>query len=379
MPPTALPVLLVEDNPGDALLIAEMLEQAGDSRFTLTHATRLKEGLSHGLGEWAAVLLDLSLPDSQGLETLQRFRERCRAPVVVLTGHDDTDLALEALRHGAQDYLVKNQVGAGRLAHALHFAISRHQARARIEREMREDKDELRTAGNVYRNLLPKQAPEMPGFSIHAASHPVVETGGDFFDYLRMADGSWALVVGDVTSHGVGPAILMASARAYLRAFASAGCNLGEMLERTNRLLHEDVGEWMVPLVLVHLDAGGRRMHYLNAGHRPGYLLGRHGGVRLELLSTASALGMYPDGLFRCSEAVALEPGDTVLVATDGVHEAHGGAGMFGVARLLELAARHRAAAPAELVAHVHAAVRAHEGGKPQGDDITVLAARVLG
>jgi serine phosphatase RsbU (regulator of sigma subunit) len=379
MPPTALHVLLVEDNPGDALLISEMLEQAGDSRFKLTHATRLRDGLTHGLSDWAAVLLDLSLPDSHGLETLQRFRERCRAPVVVLTGHDDTALALEALRHGAQDYLVKNQVDPGRLAHALHFAISRHQARARIEREMREDKDELRTAGKVYRNLLPRQAPEVPGFAIHAASYPVVETGGDFFDYLRMADGSWALVVGDVTSHGVGPAILMASARAYLRAFASAGCNLGEMLARTNRLLHEDVGEWMVPLVLVHLDADNRRIHYLNAGHRPGYLLGRDGVVRAELLSTASALGMYPDGLFRCSEAIPLEAGDTVLVATDGVHEAHGGGGMFGVRRLLELAGQHRAADPSGLVAVLHAAVREHEGARPQGDDITVLAARVLG
>jgi serine phosphatase RsbU (regulator of sigma subunit) len=377
---TALPVLLVEDNPGDALLIREMLAEGGDVRFHLTHATRLQEGLYSAAGaEWSAVLLDLSLPDSHGLETLRRFRERCAAPVVVLTGNDDDQLALEALRHGAQDYLVKGQVGPQRLVHALHFAISRHHAQARLVSDHLQNEAELRMARRIQQNLFPKKPPDLPGFAVHAACHPAVETGGDFFDYLRMTDGSWALVVGDVTHHGVGPALLMASTRAYLRAFAHTGCNLGEMMSKANLLLHGDVGESMVPLVLVHIDSTNCCMHYLNAGHRPGYVLGRHGQVRLELLSTDSALGMYPDGPFRCSAPIPLQPGDLVLVATDGVHEAQSDTGRFGTARLLDFARRNVAHGPERLVEGLYEEVRKFEGGRPQNDDITVLAIQAIG
>lgn len=379
MPGTDLPVLLVEDNPGDALLIREMLAEGGDERFRLTHAPRLQDGLYRSVGaEWSAVLLDLSLPDSAGLETLRRFRERCAAPVVVLTSTDDGQLALEALRHGAQDFLVKGQVDAKHLAHALHFAISRHHAQSRLVQDHLQNEQELRMARRIQQGLFPKRPPELPGFTVHAACHPAAEAGGDFFDYLRMTDGSWSLVVGDVTHHGVGPALLMASTRAYLRAFAHAGCNLGEMMSQANLLLHADVGESMVPLVLVHIDPINRRLHYLNAGHRPGYVLDKFGQVRQELLTTDVALGLYPDGPFRCSAAAPLSPGDVVLVATDGVHEADGDEGRFGTERLLAFARRHIADGPERLVEGLYQEVRRFEGGRPQNDDITVLAAQAL-
>src|SRR5262245_42127511 len=104
-------VLLVEDNPGDALLIEEMLGEAPDVRFELTVVGRLSAaGEALKGGRFAVVLLDLSLPDSQGLDTFRALRRfASRLPVVVLTGLNDEGLAVQAVREGAQDYLVKGQ------------------------------------------------------------------------------------------------------------------------------------------------------------------------------------------------------------------------------------------------------------------------------
>ena len=377
MRPLPLPVLLIEDDPGQALLIQELL--AEDDRFEIVPAGSLLDGmLAVGERPWAAVLLDLSLPDSSGLETLRRFREHCAAPVVVLTGYDDSAAALEALRHGAQDYLVKGQAATDHLIHALHYAISRHQWLGAMVVEHPSNEEELRIARQIQQRLFPDRMPGLAGFEIHAMCRPAVETGGDFFDYLPLAGGSWGLVVGDVTGHGVGPALLMATTRAYFRAFASMGMGIDAMMGQANRLLAADVGERCVPLVLVQIDPAGRLMHYLNAGHRPGYVLDRFGEVKARLGSTDTALGIFPEGRFRPPAPIALHAGDLLLVATDGVHEAHGDTGLFSEERMLAAARRHAQAGPAELVERLYMEVRAHEGERRQHDDITILAARVL-
>ncbi|HEY6293754.1 MAG TPA: response regulator [Terriglobia bacterium] len=115
-----LKVLMIEDNPGDARLIREMLAEAADSSFELTVAGRLSAGLeSLAAGHPDVLLLDLSLPDSQGLDSLARTRAQSQAvPIIVLTGFDDEDAALKALSEGAQDYLVKGRVEPDLLARA---------------------------------------------------------------------------------------------------------------------------------------------------------------------------------------------------------------------------------------------------------------------
>ena len=120
-------VLLVEDNPGDALLIRVMLAKVGDSQVTLERAERLSDALKRlDQGGISAVLLDLSLPDSQGLETFNRIYERApQIPILVLTGHDDEGVAVRAVHHGAQDYLIKGQVDGPALLRGLLHALER--------------------------------------------------------------------------------------------------------------------------------------------------------------------------------------------------------------------------------------------------------------
>ena len=128
-------VLLIEDNPGDARLIEVMLSLVSGTLFDVENANRLSDGLKHlSEGGIDAVLLDLGLPDSSGLDTFEKVHDQApEVPIVMLTGLDDTELALEGVRMGAQDYLVKGRVDGDLLARTLRYAIERKSAEERIE------------------------------------------------------------------------------------------------------------------------------------------------------------------------------------------------------------------------------------------------------
>lgn len=136
MPEQVLRVLVVEDNPGDARLIRELLGQAVTFRAECSIADRLGAALDELARQpFDIVLLDLSLPDSQGFETFRAVCAKARhIPVLVLTGHNDTDMALEAVRQGAQDYFVKGQIDAALIERGIRYAIERH----RIQRELQD-------------------------------------------------------------------------------------------------------------------------------------------------------------------------------------------------------------------------------------------------
>ncbi len=127
-------LLLVEDNPVDAQLTQDLLAEWSLDRFEVTHAPILAEGLAKlSRGRFDVVLLDLSLPDTHGLSTVtQVLATSPDVPVVVLSGHDDHPLALQALRHGAQDYLVKGEGGTDFLARSILYAIERKKAQERL-------------------------------------------------------------------------------------------------------------------------------------------------------------------------------------------------------------------------------------------------------
>ena len=133
-------VLLVEDNPGHALLLREMLGRTAPAQFAVTHVARLDEALERlGEGPFDLVLLDLSLPDSMGFETFAQAHARMpESPIIVLSGLEDEELALRAVREGAQDYLVKGQVDGNLLARAIRYAIERKRVEAlvRVQRDL---------------------------------------------------------------------------------------------------------------------------------------------------------------------------------------------------------------------------------------------------
>ena len=243
------------------------------------------------------------------------------------------------------------------------------------EEVLRAIKEEFRVARKIQQKLFPVAAPPLAQFDIGGASYPAEATGGDYFDYIPMLDGHVGLVIGDVSGHGFGPALLMASTRAYLRALAQTHTDVGRILTLANRVLSEDIEEdSFVTLLLARLDPRTRSLVYSSAGHPTGYVLDQDGAVKTQLESTALPLGIGPDSAFQTAPPVILDPGDTVLMLTDGILEAGSSEDcLFGTACALEVVRANREKPAQEIVAALHTAVRDFCGDRSQVDDITAV------
>ncbi|PYJ00258.1 MAG: hypothetical protein DME25_21135, partial [Verrucomicrobia bacterium] len=224
--------------------------------------------------------------------------------------------------------------------------------RKRAERELSENQEQFRVAREIQQRLFPKSAPASPGFDIAGASFPAEATGGDYFDYLPMLHHRLGVIVGDVTGHGVGPALLMAETRAYLRVLAGRREDVGEILTRANGILAEDVGaERFVTLFLGRLDPATRALVYASAG---------------------------PDTQYAPAPQIILGRGDLVLLLTDGIEETPAPDGaLFGLDRTLQVVRSHRAQPAQEIVQALYAEARAFADHAPQIDDITAIVIKV--
>jgi PAS domain S-box-containing protein len=257
-------------------------------------------------------------------------------------------------------------------------------ARRQAEEELARTLAELRVARRIQQRLFPTAAPLLAsglpvGFDLGGASYPAEAIGGDYYDYLALPDGSLAVAVGDVSGHGIGPALLMALARAYLHACAGVPADVGTILARVNRLLVPDMeGDRYLTLLLAQFDPRARQLVYASAGHTPGYVLDAAGAVKRTLESTGMPLGISPEVSIGTSAAVPLHPGDLVLFLTDGVTEARDPSGHpFGAQRALDVVRVYRQASAGQVVENLYHAVRAFTHNAPQRDDITATVIKV--
>jgi sigma-B regulation protein RsbU (phosphoserine phosphatase) len=252
--------------------------------------------------------------------------------------------------------------------------------RKRAEQELRANEEQFRAAREVQDRLFPKIAPALPGFDIAGFSHPASAAGGDYFDYLPMLGDRQGIVIADVTGHGIGPALLMAEARAYLRLLARSHEQVGEILTTANRVLSGDIGaEQFITMLLVGLDPGSRTLSFANAGHPAGYVLGADGRIKLQLKRTGVPLGIQPETQYTVAPPFTLVSGDLVLLLTDGIDEAVApNDEFFGIDRTLDVVRAHQRLGAAELVQKLYDEVRRFAGNTPQLDDATAVVVKVL-
>ena len=252
--------------------------------------------------------------------------------------------------------------------------------RKRAEQELRANEEQFRVAREIQQRLFPKAAPNLSGFDIAGLSHAADATGGDYFDYLPMLRGRLGVVVADVTGHGIGPALLMAETRAYLRLLALNREDVGEILTRANRVLAEDIGyERFITMLLVSLDPKARMLTCANAGHPPGYVFSGQGEIKTQLKRSGIPLGLKPDTHYPPGTGVKLERGDTVLLLTDGIDEAMSPDNtIFGIERALEIVRTHRSKTARELVETLYAGVRRFSQNTPQLDDVTAVVIKAV-
>lgn len=331
--------------------------------------------------EPAAVISDWVMPGLDGIGLCRRIRENSEAPYtyfVMLTSREDKESALAAMRAGVDDFLTK-PLDVHELEMRL-IAASRvtsvHRSLAARTREMQ---DEVRTAAGVQRGLLPTVPPVLDGVTLGGLSVPAADVGGDYYDFMTTATGEVVVLIADVAGHSISSALLMAMCRSVLREQVSRGLAPHEVLEATNATMYEDLGNagLFITLFCASYDPATGHLRYANGGHNPP-LLRRADGTVVELDADGAPAGILPFVGFVPGEA-QLEPGDHLVLYTDGIPEA----GMerddpFGEERLTAVVAAAGALTPAQLGQQIHAAVVAHAGAESaRRDDITVAGLRV--
>jgi serine phosphatase RsbU (regulator of sigma subunit) len=370
-----LRVLLVEDDPGDAFLVGELLDEA-EAPVALRVAASMAEALAQ-LDRVDCVLLDLNLPDATGLAGLRELlRAGSGVAVCVLTGMADEHLGAAAVAEGAQDYLVKGKVDGILLSRAIRYAVERRRADENARR-LREAELIQAESARLERGLLPKPLLEPGVVALETFYRPGRERallGGDFFDAVQTGPQRLALLVGDVCGHGAEEAALGVALRVAWRALTLARVPEDELLPALERVLMTErrAEEIFATLATVTLDVAADLATVRMCGHPPPLVIGP-GRVRPVAGDPAVMLGVLP-GLAAEPCRVPLPEDWAVLVYTDGLIEGRVGTGRLGVAGLCRLVAEHRRTGGplAELPGWLFAQAEERNGG-PLADDVAML------
>ncbi len=320
-----VPVLLIEDDEADALLVREYLADAG-----LGVSLSWQQSLAAATPELAAgpvcVLLDLGLPDSVGFEGIRHVLSLAPdAAVLVLTGADES-LGIAAMTAGAQDYLVKGQVDGATLSRCIRYAIERKRANESA-RQLREAAIRQAEYTRLERGLLPVPIIEDKSLYHTLRYRPGRDQallGGDFYDLIELSDGTLQALIGDVCGHGPDEAALGVCLRVAWRTLVLSGRNPAQTLDCLQEVLirerHRPEVFATVATLSIDIASGDGVMHI--AGHPPPVLLGS------PPATLGDGKGGPPLGLFDeewPQVPVSLGPQWSLMLYTDGLIEGKGG------------------------------------------------------
>jgi serine phosphatase RsbU (regulator of sigma subunit) len=323
-------LLLVEDDDGDALLVEELLAVSG-AHADIVRAETLAQARREDLSRVDCVLLDLDLPDAQGLGALHELKaDQSDLAVLVLTGFDDERRGVQAVAAGAQDYLVKGQIDGQTLTRAVRYAVERRradEARQQLEVARLNAEENAR----LERGLLPAPLVSDPELELTAHYRPGRSRallGGDFYDAVQDPSGAVHAVIGDVSGHGPDAAALGVCLRIAWRTLVLGGRAADELLP-TLQVVHdyERHFNWMfTTLAMVTIAPDRGRISVRLAGHPPPLLVRDDGVGPLESERRDPPLGVSEDARWTASEHPLPERW-SLLLYTDGLIEGRVGDG----------------------------------------------------
>ncbi len=237
----------------------------------------------------------------------------------------------------------------------------------------------LRIARGIQRHFLPSESPDVPTLDIFGSSESCDETGGDYYDYFLHDDGRLSIIVADVTGHGVGSALLMATVRAALRALMLVEEDLGRLFFQLNNMLGRDLKDGrFVTALMGTFDMSAGMLRQVGAGHTPLIRYAAATGETELISGLGPPLGIVAAAEFRECESLSVESGDVLLFLTDGIIEAaHPDGELYGFERLCATLVRAASGSAEEVVGAINGAVIAWTGGQPLHDDATLVAVKV--
>ena len=324
-------ILLVEDDAGDALLVEELLADT-DLAHTLVWTQTLAAALAEARRRPPdCVLLDLHLPDANGIAAIRTLDAACpHTAVVVLTGLAESTAGASAVANGAQDYLVKGQVTADLLDRVIRYAVHRELAdRAAVE--LRENRLHASENARLERGLLPTpllRSDRVTATTRYLPGRQRALLGGDFLDVVQDDDGLVHAVIGDVSGHGPDEAALGVLLRITWRALTLAGHRGGELLDVLERVLvaERPRPEMFATAIVLTLDPAARTVTMHLAGHHEA-LLCADGSAAEVPAAHGVALGIAPGLRNWKPTGLALPAVGALLLYTDGLTEGYNGPG----------------------------------------------------
>lgn len=250
--------------------------------------------------------------------------------------------------------------------------------------DMTAQKKALSLAGEVQQSLLPKQAPSVKGLDIAGRNVPCEEVGGDYFDYLwntEIDSNAVSVVVGDITGHGVDSALLMSSARAFLRMRASQPGTITSIVTDMNRHMTEDVyatGRFMT-LFYLSIEKGRKSIQWIRAGHDPALLYDPVLDHFEELKGPGLALGVDQDHSYQIQHKDGLQAGQLIVVGTDGIWEERSRTGeMFGKERFKDVIRENASNSAETILTTVFQKHADFTKGMKTEDDITLVVIKIV-
>lgn len=398
-------VLVVDDSPENIDLLGNILSRDYEIKVALNGEKALKIAGTDNPPD--IILLDIMMPRMNGYEVCRRLKSNVETqdiPVIFVSSMSDVEDETKGLEVGAIDYITKPirfPIVQARVKNHIELKEAREYLKnqnkileqrveertrevlelQRVEFELRAAQEkvenELNIAAQIQRSILPSKFPAFPEhseFDLYAMMIPAREVGGDFYDFFLVDDDHLAVIIADVSDKGVPAALFTMISRTIFRSIVRQHKSPSQVLTETNELLCEgnDTGMFVtVFMAYYHLPSG--QLTYSNGGHNPALSFGPDGDYKELARKHGPALGVRTKLIYQ-EDAQTLEPGQILVLYTDGVTEASSPQDeLYGLDRFTELVGRCRRLKLSQMFDHIDKDLKKFQHGN-QFDDITVLA-----
>lgn len=369
-------ILIVDDRPENLRLLSQMLAEQGHTVRAVTSGARALAAVRTTLPD--LILLDIRMPQLDGFTVCEQLKADPQTrdiPVIFISALDEIQDKVKAFGVGGIDYIIKPFQLEEVLAR-----VNTHLSLRKLQRQLQEAntrfKRELALAGKIQLSILPRELPALKGWQLSAALQPARETSGDFYDVRRLSNGQIAIVIADVVDKGAGAALFMALCCTLLRTYALEFPEQPDLvMHSVNRRLITDVeSNEFVTVFYGVLDPATGTFTYCNAGHNPPYFIRPNAEIGLQKLPrTGMPLGIVEKETW-ARAAVQFNPGDRLVLYTDGVIDAENARGeFFGVDRFVNAMQASASRSAEEMIQSISAEVQTFVGQAKRFDDIALV------
>lgn len=392
-------VVVVDDGKFMRKLICDTLKAEGFETIEFDNPITALDEISNINPD--LVLVDYEMPEMNGLDFIKKFNPPLKGiPTVMLTTERNIDVALQAIRLGASDFLNKpfdklelieilKRIDRGNKLkqenERLFFKLKRREKELErknkeLSRLYEELEEELQMASEIQKNLLPENFPDIEGFKFAVKYLPSQDIGGDFYDIVSMSNGYYGIAFADVSGHGIPAALLSTMFKVYLMTYSEDIISPAETMELLNDVVVETFPEGkFISLFYLVMKPHSDKIMYCKAAQEPAILIKKDGTIE-ELITKGQVLGLFSEkdfpGMIEFEEKeVELKSGEKIFLYTDGIIEAQNKEEKFyGMERLKELLSKNHLKTGQELVDIVYGDLMDFLEGLPVLDDLTMLA-----